>query len=50
MTTAQHYRTEAAELYRLSRKNSDRAAAFAQILKAADYVSKAEDLERGHTK
>ena len=50
MTTAQHYRTQAGELYRLSRENADRTAAFAQILKAADYESKAEKLERGHTK
>lgn len=47
MTTAKHYRTQAGELYQLSRDNSDRAAAFAQILKAADYESKAEKLERG---
>jgi hypothetical protein len=50
MTTAQHYRTQAGELYRLSRENADRAAAFAQILKAADYESKAAKLERGDTK
>jgi len=47
MITAEHYRTQAAALYQLSRHNPDRAAAFAQILKAADYESKAEKLERG---
>ena len=47
MTTAKGYRLQAAELYQLSGKNPDRAAAFAQILKASDFVSKAEELERG---
>jgi ribosomal protein L20 len=50
MTTAQHYRTQAGELYRLSRENTDRAAAFAQILKATDCEAKAAKLERGDTK
>lgn len=47
MTTAEHYRTQAAALYQLSRHNPDRSAAFAQILEAADYESKARILESG---
>jgi cytochrome c-type biogenesis protein CcmH/NrfG len=38
---------QAAALYQLSGKNPDRAAAFAQILKASDFESKAKKLERG---
>jgi hypothetical protein len=46
MTTAEHYRMQAAALYQLSGKNPDRAAAFAQILEASAFESKATKLER----
>ena len=45
MTTAKDYRMQAATLYRLSSENPDRAAAFAQILEAKGFESKAEKLD-----
>jgi hypothetical protein len=45
MTTAKDYRLQAAELYKRSGTNLDRVAAFAQILEARDFESKAEKLE-----
>ena len=47
MTTAKDYRTQAGALYQLSKENSDRMAAFDQILQAINYETKAEELERG---
>jgi hypothetical protein len=47
MVTAEQYRTQAGALYQLSKENSDRIAAFAQILEAIDCETKAEELERG---
>jgi hypothetical protein len=46
MTTANDYRMQAAALYKLSSENPDRVAAFAQILEASGFESKAENLER----
>jgi hypothetical protein len=46
MTTAEHYRTQAAALYKLSSENPNRVAAFAQILEASRFESKAKKLER----
>jgi hypothetical protein len=45
MTTAKDYRMQAETLYQLSRENPDRVAAFAQILQANDFESKAKKLE-----
>ena len=46
MTTAKDYRMQAAALCRLSRESRDRTAAYAQILEARDFESKAEKLDR----